>query len=224
MRAATKFLIPSLVTVLVLSACGSGSSATHGTAAAPSRPTGTKLVSTDSNALVKTAANSKLGSTLLVDARGMTLYRLSGEGSPKFICFSAACLNVWHPLIAAGSSPPSGTVGSLGTAWRPGIGEQVTYKGLPLYTFAQDKAAGGGQRPGSERRRRLERHNGQRQSGDRSRSAGPTSKARGRWRRRVRILTARAPGAAGLPSAAPIPAVPSTRPLGGHSCPPVTSV
>jgi len=128
-RAATKFLIPSLVTVLVLSACGSGSSATHGTAAAPSRPTGTKRVSTDSNALVKTAANSKLGSTVLVDARGMTLYRLSGEGSPNFICFSAACLNVWHPLIAAGSSPPSGTVGSLGTASRRVSGSRSPTRG-----------------------------------------------------------------------------------------------
>jgi predicted lipoprotein with Yx(FWY)xxD motif len=72
----------------------------------------------------------------------MTLYHLSGEQNGKFICTSSACVGVWHPLIATSSGTPSGEVGSLGTVKRPDGTVQVTYKGTPLYTFAQDKQAG----------------------------------------------------------------------------------
>jgi predicted lipoprotein with Yx(FWY)xxD motif len=89
---------------------------------------------------VKTASNS-LG-TILVDSQGMTLYHLSGEVNGKFICTSSACVGVWHPLIAPSSGAPSGEVGSLGTVKRPEGTMQVTYKGTPLYTFAQDKQPG----------------------------------------------------------------------------------
>jgi predicted lipoprotein with Yx(FWY)xxD motif len=72
----------------------------------------------------------------------MTLYHLSGEQNGKFICTSSACVGVWHPLIAPSSGAPSGEVGSLGTVKRPEGTVQVTYKGTPLYTFAQDKQSG----------------------------------------------------------------------------------
>jgi predicted lipoprotein with Yx(FWY)xxD motif len=80
-----------------------------------------------------------LGGTILVDANGMTLYSLSAEQGGKFICTSSACLQVWHPLTGttAGAS-----VASLGTVKRPDGTQQVTYKGMPLYTFAQDRASG----------------------------------------------------------------------------------
>jgi predicted lipoprotein with Yx(FWY)xxD motif len=78
---------------------------------------------------------------VLVDAQGLTLYRLSGEQNGKFICTNAACLQTWHPLTVSGGGAPSG-VGSLGTVKRPDGTTQVTYKGQPLYTFAQDQAPG----------------------------------------------------------------------------------
>jgi predicted lipoprotein with Yx(FWY)xxD motif len=90
--------------------------------------------------LVKTASSS-LG-TILVNAQGMTLYSLSAERNGKFICTSSACLGVWHPLTISAGSAPSGAVGSLGTVKRPEGTVQVTYKGMPLYTFAQDTQAG----------------------------------------------------------------------------------
>jgi len=71
----------------------------------------------------------------------MTLYHLSGEQKGKFICASPACVQVWRPLSAAAGAP-SGSVGSLGTVKRPDGTEQVTYKGMPLYTFAQDQQPG----------------------------------------------------------------------------------
>jgi predicted lipoprotein with Yx(FWY)xxD motif len=91
--------------------------------------------------VVKSAANSTLGATVLVDAQGMTLYSLSGESGGKFICTSSACTQVWHPLSASAGTP-SGSVGSLGTVKRPDGTVQVTYKGMPLYTFAEDRAPG----------------------------------------------------------------------------------
>ena len=88
--------------------------------------------------VVKTASNAPLGATVLIDAQGMTLYSLSAEQGGKFICTSTACTQVWHPLIASGGTP-SGSVGSLGTVKRPDGAVQVTYKGMPLYTFAGDR-------------------------------------------------------------------------------------
>ena len=71
----------------------------------------------------------------------MTLYRLSGESNGKFICTSAACLHLWHPLTVKQASAVGG-VSSLSTVKRPDGTEEVTYKGMPLYTFAQDSAPG----------------------------------------------------------------------------------
>jgi predicted lipoprotein with Yx(FWY)xxD motif len=131
MRALLKILIPTLAAAALISACGSRSSGSS--SAASSTKSG-------GAAQVKTASNAKLGGSILVDARGLTLYRLSGEAKGRFICTSA-CLQVWHPLAARGATP-NGTVGSLGEVQRPDGTEQVTYRGQPLYTFADDHAPG----------------------------------------------------------------------------------
>jgi predicted lipoprotein with Yx(FWY)xxD motif len=92
--------------------------------------------------VVKTASNSTLGATVLVNAQGITLYHLSGEQNGKWICTSAGCVQVWHPLTVQAGASPSGSVGSLATVKRPDGTMQVTYKGMPLYTFAQDQKPG----------------------------------------------------------------------------------
>jgi predicted lipoprotein with Yx(FWY)xxD motif len=79
--------------------------------------------------------------TVLVDSSGRTLYHLSAERGGKFICKQSACTALWHPLTASSGSP-TGDVGSLGTVTRPDGTKQVTYKGMPLYTFAKDTSAG----------------------------------------------------------------------------------
>jgi predicted lipoprotein with Yx(FWY)xxD motif len=70
----------------------------------------------------------------------MTLYSLSAERGGKFICTSASCTQVWHPLSATAGAPSG--VASLSTITRPDGAQQVTYKGMPLYTFAQDQHPG----------------------------------------------------------------------------------
>jgi predicted lipoprotein with Yx(FWY)xxD motif len=142
MRQTMRYLVPAFAASVLLAACGSSSSSTTSSSAASSQPAATQASSGAPNAVVKTASNAKLGAKILVDAQGMTLYSLSAEQNGKFICTSAACVQVWHPLVAQSGSTPSGSVGSLATVKRPDGTEQVTYKGVPLYTFAQDTAPG----------------------------------------------------------------------------------
>jgi predicted lipoprotein with Yx(FWY)xxD motif len=120
----------------LISACGSSSSKNT---TAETHPATTQASS--SSALVKTASNGTLKATVLVNAQGMTLYHLSGEEQGKFICTSSACVQVWHPLTVTAASTPTGSV-ALATVKRPDGSVQVTYKGEPLYTFAQDSAPG----------------------------------------------------------------------------------
>jgi predicted lipoprotein with Yx(FWY)xxD motif len=135
-----KFLFPTLAASLLLAACGS-SSHSSSKSAASSQPSAASSSGGSTSALVKTASTSGHG-TILVNAQGLTLYRLSGERAGKLICTNSACLQVWHPLTVAAGGTPGGSVGSLGVFKRPDGTEQVTYKGMPLYTFAQDQAPG----------------------------------------------------------------------------------
>jgi predicted lipoprotein with Yx(FWY)xxD motif len=140
MRNSLKMFVPAVAVSLLIAACGSSSTKST-TSSASSTPAAAQTSnSSASGAVVKTASTS-LGTTL-VDSQGMTLYHLSVERNGKFICDTAACVGVWHPLIASSGGTPSGEVGSLGTVKRPEGSLQVTYKGSPLYTFAQDKKAG----------------------------------------------------------------------------------
>src|SRR6185436_17184427 len=70
-----------------------------------------------SKRVVKKAANSRLGKTILVNLRGLTLYSLSAETNGKFIC-KRGCLIDWHPLYVAKGIKPTGSA-KLGTVKRP---------------------------------------------------------------------------------------------------------
>ncbi len=82
------------------------------------------------------------GRTLLTNTSGRTLYSLSAEKHGKFICTEmSGCTGIWHPLTVAAGVTPKGPV-TLGTIERPEGATQVTYRGLPLYTFSGDKKRG----------------------------------------------------------------------------------
>lgn len=124
--------------LILAAACGSGTSSggggggnSHAAASA-----------TSAAAPVMTAKNASLGTTVLVNRSGLTLYSLSAERNGRFICTDMTCLNLWHPVLAPSGGIKSDPVGSLGTVQRPGGGMQVTYRGLPLYTFVNDHKPG----------------------------------------------------------------------------------
>ena len=102
-----RFSVPAIAASLLLAACGSSTSSS-GTARGAG-PTGIVVEPGEHVAgLVKTASNTKLGATVLVDAQGMTLYALSAERNGKFVCTTSACVGVWRPLTVSSSTKPTG--------------------------------------------------------------------------------------------------------------------
>src|SRR5262249_5055523 len=95
---------------------------------------------------VKTASLKVSGKTetVLVDAKGMTLYFYVPDTGTKIAC-SGGCLKSWPPLLAKSDGKAtvgdSALKGKFGTLDGPG-GKQVTYNGIPLYHYAADKKAG----------------------------------------------------------------------------------
>ncbi|HEY0277564.1 MAG TPA: hypothetical protein VGC32_04785, partial [Solirubrobacterales bacterium] len=82
-----------------------------------------------------------LHKTVLTNTKGLTLYILSGETNGKFICTSATCLKAWPPLLVTPGTTPKGPV-KLGTVKNPEGKTQVTFKGMPVYTFEGDSKKG----------------------------------------------------------------------------------
>jgi len=94
---------------------------------------------------VKTAANKKLGVTVVVNPAGRTLYALSPETTHHLLCNESYCLEVWPPLIlphGAKLRAGKGVQGKLGLLRRSGGRMQVTLRGKPLYRFSEDHKAG----------------------------------------------------------------------------------
>jgi predicted lipoprotein with Yx(FWY)xxD motif len=96
---------------------------------------------TDAGALVKARADKHLKATILVNARGLTLYIYTPDPKGQSTCVDDPtyhCSKVWPPLITNGD--PSAAAGVkqalLGTITREDGRTQVTYAGRPLYTFA----------------------------------------------------------------------------------------
>lgn len=120
--------------------------ATTSTAAAGTTPaaTGTAKSGTTSGASVN-VGDTAIGK-VLTDNKGMTLYTFKNDvaGSGKSTVPAAIAPN-WPPLTASASGAETkgtGVTGDLGSAALDDGTKIVTYKGLPLYHFINDKVAG----------------------------------------------------------------------------------
>ena len=86
--------------------------------------------------------DSSLGKILIGEA-GRTLYVFKNDSAGTSNCYEG-CAQNWPPVLTTGS-PQAGTDADgalLGTIERTDGTTQVTYKGMPLYYFARDTAAG----------------------------------------------------------------------------------
>lgn len=145
------------VTAFAVGGCTPGATAAP-TAAPPTTPAATTpaatapaatapAATTAAVATVEAKAVGSIGVVLVAGSNGMTVYQFAMDvkDSGTSAC-TATCIGTWPALtVPAGATPIGGTgiTGTLGTITRPDDGTlQVTYNGLPLYFFANDKAPG----------------------------------------------------------------------------------
>ena len=152
-------------TALTAAACGGSTSDKDKTATAAAKGGTTPAATVAATKAAATAAATKAATTpaagttaaaatgvkvsdsalgkILVDAAGFTLYTFKNDVAGNGKSAGEALAAVWPPLAL--SAAPSNIAGATG-AWalftRADGKPQVTYKGLPLYYFANDKVAG----------------------------------------------------------------------------------
>ncbi|HEX4483429.1 MAG TPA: hypothetical protein VH081_06535 [Solirubrobacteraceae bacterium] len=100
------------------------------------------LASGSQKPTVGSATNAKLGTAVVVNAQGRTLYALSPETSRQLLCKSQECLQAWPPLTVSSDEAKlkagAGVQGKLGLIRRGKDRFQVTLRGMPLYRFSGD--------------------------------------------------------------------------------------
>jgi predicted lipoprotein with Yx(FWY)xxD motif len=149
-----------IVAALAVMACSSPGAATVSPAAsvaasaeastAPSEAASSEpsaAASESAEATVEMADLGTFGPGLYAGENGLTVYTFTKDvkDSGKSAC-TGGCISTWPALtVAAGETPTAGdgVTGKLGTITREDDGTlQVTYNGLPLYFFKNDKAEG----------------------------------------------------------------------------------
>lgn len=139
-------LFGSVTAVMLAAACGSagGSTGSQGTGGGTgSQGAGGSSGSAASANVVSARRLSGVG-TVLVNGSGMTIYSVKTptEVNGNIKC-TGSCLAFWFPVTAGSVNPGSSALpGKLSTVHRPGGKSQLTYNGMPLYTFKLDTAAG----------------------------------------------------------------------------------
>jgi predicted lipoprotein with Yx(FWY)xxD motif len=103
--------------------------------------------------VVKTAHNTNLKTTILVDARGRTLYFFVSDSPDMSSCSDDPtyhCSKHWIPLRtrAAPVAANGAKQALLGTTQRDDGTTQVTYKHRPLYTWIGGYGIKGDKKPG----------------------------------------------------------------------------
>jgi predicted lipoprotein with Yx(FWY)xxD motif len=117
------------VAALALAACGGGDNNRNATAADADVGSGIASI------------RSVDGTDVLVDSQGRTLYSAEVEERGGIRC-TGPCTSVWDPVGASAKQSDSASEDlnlELGVVKRPDGDRQLTYNGLPLYTFTEER-------------------------------------------------------------------------------------
>lgn len=131
---------------LALAACGSTSATSSSASPTDSSPAGTASPSGSAAAgtpLVGTATAMVAGKseTILVDAKGMTVYYRTSDTATN-LC-SGSCASVWPPLLLElGTATADSSIIANVSVLQGANGKQLAYKGHALYRYSKDSAAG----------------------------------------------------------------------------------
>src|SRR5438132_10745335 len=100
-----RLLVVPFVAALALAGCGSSSKTKTTSSGTPSTvaSSSTSAAASGGGSTVNTAS-TKLG-TVLVDAKGRTLYHLAPETTSHILC-SGGCTSTWPPLVVEGTAQP----------------------------------------------------------------------------------------------------------------------
>ena len=90
---------------------------------------------------VQVTTHPDLG-VILTDGEGMTLYLFTRDSEGESVCYDD-CASAWPPLtVDESATVPDGLPGAVGTTERRDGSVQVTYNGMPLYYFQNDRQPG----------------------------------------------------------------------------------
>lgn len=142
-----------LVVVLIIAACAPAAAAP---AQAPAASNNSAASAANSNAssnssaapaaagpvVLQVASHDQQGK-FLVDGKGMTLYMFTKDTKDTTNCYDK-CESAWPPLLQSDKPTVKDGVDAklLGTTMRKDGSTQVTYAGMPLYYYFEDKAPG----------------------------------------------------------------------------------
>jgi predicted lipoprotein with Yx(FWY)xxD motif len=112
---------------LLLAACGGGDSDDNGNATAAGTGSGSVSI------------RRLDGTNVLADSKGRTLY--SAEVEQGGIRCTGACTSFWDPVAGSANEARSASTNlhlDLGVVERPDGDRQLTFNGLPLYSFTEE--------------------------------------------------------------------------------------
>jgi predicted lipoprotein with Yx(FWY)xxD motif len=123
--------LAAIAASVAIAACGDDDSDSDTTATGSATATG---------AAETISVQSVGGLEALVDAEGNVLYTNDQDTAKRIAC-TAECAAIWVPVTSESGQPTSddpSVEAKLGVVTAPDGASQVTYEGLPLYTFTED--------------------------------------------------------------------------------------